>query len=184
MYSEKRPWGEFHVLEEGQGFKVKRIRVIPGGILSLQSHKHRAEHWTVVNGIATATVGTKVETLARGQYVDVVRFDGYVARSEPRNGYTGAKIAQVDRVRFNVIPDSSAAKAGLLSGSLDVINSLSIPEIEDLRSRSDVALSITPALGVTGILFQTRDPLLKDARIRRAIALCLDTAEIVDKLLQ
>jgi len=71
MYSEKRPWGEFHVLEEGVGFKVKRIRVIPGGILSLQSHKHRAEHWTVVNGTATATVGTNVAILARGQYVDV-----------------------------------------------------------------------------------------------------------------
>jgi peptide/nickel transport system substrate-binding protein len=134
-----------------------------------------------------APVGTgpfKLGEWKRGQYVDVVRFDGYATRSEPRNGYTGAKIAEVDRVRFNIIPDSSAAKAGLLSGSLDVINSLSIPEIEDLRSRPDVKLSITPALGVTGILFQTTDPLLKDVRIRRAIALSLDTAEIVDNVMQ
>jgi peptide/nickel transport system substrate-binding protein len=134
-----------------------------------------------------APIGTgpfKLGEWKRGQYVDLVRFDGYVARSEPRNGYTGAKIAQVDRVRFNVIPDSSAAKAGLLSGSLDVVNSLSIPDLDDLKRRSDVQLSITPALSLTGILFQTRDPLLKDVRIRRAIALCLDTPEIVGNVMQ
>nr|WP_092184381.1 ABC transporter substrate-binding protein [Bradyrhizobium sp. cf659] len=133
-----------------------------------------------------APIGTGPFRLAewkRGQYVDVVRFDGYVSRSEPRNGYTGAKDAKVDRVRFNVIPDSSAAKAGLLSGSLDVIMSLSIPDLEELKSRPEVQLSITPALGLTGILFQTKDPLLKDVRIRRAIALSIDTAQIVDAVM-
>ena len=115
-----------------------------------------------------APIGTgpfKLAAWKRGQYIDLARFDGYAARSEPRNGYTGAKIAEVDRVRFNIIPDSSAAKAGLLSGSLDVTNSLAIPDLEDLKSRPDVQLSITPALGLTGILFQTKDPLLKDVRI-------------------
>jgi peptide/nickel transport system substrate-binding protein len=134
-----------------------------------------------------APIGTgpfKLAEWKRGQYIDLVRFDGYAARSEPRDGYTGVKIGEVDRLRFNIIPDSSAAKAGLLSGSLDVINSLAIPDLEDLKSRPDVQLSITPALGLTGILFQTRDPLLKDVRIRRAIALCLDTTQIVDSVMQ
>ncbi|MCK1736764.1 ABC transporter substrate-binding protein [Bradyrhizobium sp. 138] len=133
-----------------------------------------------------APVGTgpfKLAEWKRGQYVDVVRFDGYVSRGEPRTGYTGAKDVKVDRVRFNVIPDSSAAKAGLLSGSLDVIMSLSIPDLEELKTRSDVQLSITPALGLTGILFQTKDPLLKDVRIRRAIALSIDTVQIVDAVM-
>jgi peptide/nickel transport system substrate-binding protein len=134
-----------------------------------------------------APVGTgpfKLGEWKRGQYVDIVRFDGYVSRSEPRSGYTGAKTAQVDRVRFNVIPDSSAAKAGLLSGSLDVIKSLSTTDLEDLKSRPDVQLSISPTFAVAGILFQTRDPLLKDVRIRRAIALSIDTAEIVDAVME
>jgi peptide/nickel transport system substrate-binding protein len=134
-----------------------------------------------------APVGTgpfRLGEWKRGQYVDLVRFDGYVPRSEPRTGYTGAKIAQVDRIRFNVIPDSSAAKAGLLSGSLDAISNLSIPDLEDLKARPEVQLSVTPALGLTGILFQTGDPLLKDVRIRRAIALCLDTPQIVDAVMQ
>ena len=119
----------------------------------------------------------------RGQYVDLVKFDGYVSRTEPRTGYTGVKTALVDKVRYNVVPDSAAARAGLLSGSLDVIMSLSIPDMDELKSQPEAQLSITPALGLTGILFQTRDPLLKDVRIRRAIALSLDTAQIVDAVM-
>jgi mannose-6-phosphate isomerase len=71
MYSETRPWGEFHVLDEHPGFKVKRICVLPGGRLSLQSHKHRYEHWTIVNGTATVTVDAKVTALTRGQSIDI-----------------------------------------------------------------------------------------------------------------
>jgi mannose-6-phosphate isomerase len=71
MYSENRPWGSFHILDEKPGFKVKRLVVIKGGRLSLQSHKHRWEHWTVVNGTATVTVGDKVQAMSRGQSVDI-----------------------------------------------------------------------------------------------------------------
>ena len=71
MYSETRPWGSFHVLDEQPGFKVKRIVVTKGGRLSLQSHKHRSEHWTVVNGTATVTVGEKVVAMTRGQSIDI-----------------------------------------------------------------------------------------------------------------
>jgi mannose-6-phosphate isomerase len=71
MYSETRPWGAFYVLDEQPGFKVKRISVTPGGRLSLQSHKHRSEHWTVVNGTATVTVDAAVVALTRGQSVDI-----------------------------------------------------------------------------------------------------------------
>ena len=71
MYSENRPWGSFHVLDEQPGFKVKRIVVTEGGRLSLQSHKHRSEHWTVVNGTATVTVGDSVKAMTRGQSIDI-----------------------------------------------------------------------------------------------------------------
>lgn len=48
-----RPWGEFTVLEEQDNFKIKKINVLPGRSLSLQSHKHRNEHWIVVKGTAS-----------------------------------------------------------------------------------------------------------------------------------
>lgn len=50
-----RPWGTYTVLEEGDGFKIKRIVVRPGASLSLQRHRHRSEHWVVVSGEAMVT---------------------------------------------------------------------------------------------------------------------------------
>ena len=50
-----RPWGSYTVMEEGANFKIKHIVVNPGAKLSMQMHKHRAEHWVVVSGEATIT---------------------------------------------------------------------------------------------------------------------------------
>ena len=54
-----RPWGSYTVLEEGEGFKVKRIEINPGSKISLQRHQHRSEHWVVVSGKAKVTNGDK-----------------------------------------------------------------------------------------------------------------------------
>jgi mannose-1-phosphate guanylyltransferase / mannose-6-phosphate isomerase len=59
----QRPWGSYTVVEEGPGFKMKRIEVRPGGRLSMQRHKHRSEHWVVVAGEATVTCGDTVRAL-------------------------------------------------------------------------------------------------------------------------
>jgi mannose-6-phosphate isomerase-like protein (cupin superfamily) len=61
-----RPWGEWAVLDVGHGYVVKRIRVRPGGILSLQRHRHRAEDWTVVAGTGRVTLGERQFDLAMG----------------------------------------------------------------------------------------------------------------------
>ena len=58
-----RPWGYYEGLDAGPAFQVKRLGVNPGASLSLQLHHHRAEHWVVVNGVATVTIGEKVFTL-------------------------------------------------------------------------------------------------------------------------
>ena len=58
-----RPWGWYETVDEGPGFKVKRIAVAPGEKLSLQKHNHRAEHWVVVRGTATVTRGGDVMAL-------------------------------------------------------------------------------------------------------------------------
>jgi len=50
-----RSWGEYRIVYEGDGIKIKRIRVLPGKSLSLQYHHHRSEHWIVVSGTAKIT---------------------------------------------------------------------------------------------------------------------------------
>jgi len=58
-----RPWGTYTILDESEGYKVKRIVVKPGKRLSLQKHHHRSEHWIVVSGIAIVTRGTDEYTV-------------------------------------------------------------------------------------------------------------------------
>ena len=58
-----RPWGTYTVLEEGPGFKIKRIEVKPGASLSLQMHQHRSEHWIVVSGTAQVVNGERELTV-------------------------------------------------------------------------------------------------------------------------
>lgn len=65
--TELRPWGSFTVLEEGVGYKIKRIEVKPGHRLSLQMHHHRSEHWIVVSGTAKVTCGDEERMLCTNQ---------------------------------------------------------------------------------------------------------------------
>ncbi|CAJ0776013.1 Alginate biosynthesis protein AlgA [Ralstonia psammae] len=62
-----RPWGTYTVLEEGDGFKIKRIVVKPHEQLSLQMHHHRSEHWIVVSGSATVVNGEQTIQLQPNQ---------------------------------------------------------------------------------------------------------------------
>ena len=66
-----RPWGWFETLVLADRFQVKRIVVHPGGVLSLQSHHHRAEHWVVVSGTAKVTIGDEVKLVSENQSVYV-----------------------------------------------------------------------------------------------------------------
>ena len=62
-----RPWGSYDSIESGPRFQVKCLKVKPGGVLSLQLHHHRAEHWVVVSGTARITRGDEVFLLEENQ---------------------------------------------------------------------------------------------------------------------
>ncbi len=66
-----RPWGWFESLETGARFQVKKIMVLVGGSLSLQSHKYRSEHWIIVEGTAKVTIEKEIFFLEEGQSVYV-----------------------------------------------------------------------------------------------------------------
>jgi mannose-1-phosphate guanylyltransferase/mannose-6-phosphate isomerase len=64
-----RPWGYYETLDLGERFQVKRIVVYPGGVLSLQKHSRRAEHWVVVRGNADVTIGEQQRTVRENESV-------------------------------------------------------------------------------------------------------------------
>lgn len=133
------------------------------------------------DGQMRAPIGTGPFRLAlwrRSQFVDLTRFKDYQSRPGPRDGNAGGKHALVDRIRFEVIPDGSAASAALLRHSLDVLDNLATNELGALKGVSGIRIDVAPVMDFYGILFQTRDPVLADPRIRRAIAQSLDVAAL------
>lgn len=68
---DQRPWGNYTVLDEGDGFKVKRIEVLPEKRLSYQSHRRRSEHWFVVRGTAKVTLNDREILVKTGESVDI-----------------------------------------------------------------------------------------------------------------
>jgi mannose-6-phosphate isomerase len=83
---DRRPWGTFQVLDDGDAFKVKRITVDPGQRLSYQYHDRRAEHWVVVEGTAVVTLDEVDHEVPAGRHIEIgkgvrhrVRNDGAAA---------------------------------------------------------------------------------------------------------
>ena len=68
---DRRPWGTFFVLDQGEKFKVKRIEVLPGKRLSYQKHSKRAEHWVVVQGTAKVTLDDREIIVSTGEAIDI-----------------------------------------------------------------------------------------------------------------
>ena len=106
-----RPWGWYETLCLDTRFQVKRIMVKPGGVLSLQSHHHRYEHWIVVAGTAEVTIGEDVQLVTENQgvYIPV----GTVHRMANPGKLpmylievqTGAYLGEDDIVRYEDIYD-------------------------------------------------------------------------------
>ena len=68
---DQRPWGNYTILDEAEGFKVKRIEVLPNKRLSYQKHSRRSEHWFIVNGIAKVTLNDIEILVKTGEAIDI-----------------------------------------------------------------------------------------------------------------
>ena len=101
-----RPWGTYTVLEEGNGFKIKRIEVKPGASLSLQMHHHRSEHWVVVSGQAEVVNGETDISLSTNQSTFIAAGHQHRLRNSGQTPcviievQTGSYLGEDDIVRF------------------------------------------------------------------------------------
>lgn len=69
---EKRPWGEFYVLYEGTGVKIKMLLIKPMQKISLQVHQFRNEHWFILSGEALVTRENSNIKLMKGKSIDIL----------------------------------------------------------------------------------------------------------------
>lgn len=121
-----------------------------------------------------ATGPYRIAEWRRGERVVLERFEDYVPRRDPPSGLTGRKTAYLDRVVFQVVPDRIAAQSALYAGNLDLVFALPLSAAKSAeqraRRRGDIRVYHQDTLDWTVLLMQTRDPLLSDPRMRRAIA--------------
>lgn len=101
-----RPWGSYTILDQGIGYKVKRIEVLPKKSLSLQKHMHRAEHWIIVKGKAKITIGKKTLILKENQSAYVPKKtihkieNPFKDKIEMIEVQTGSYLGEDDIIRF------------------------------------------------------------------------------------
>lgn len=134
------------------------------------------------DGTWRAPIGTgpfRLGEWRRGQFIELTRFDGYAALPGTPDGLAGNKAPMVERVRFTVIPDDAAARAALLAGNIDILPDARSRDLPELRQRPGISIHSAASMDLQVLLMQTRDPLLQDVRMRRAIALALDVPELV-----
>jgi peptide/nickel transport system substrate-binding protein len=102
-----------------------------------------------------------------------------------RNPISWSVAPQIERVRFRVVPDAITESLELEKGSADIaINSLPMDSLPVLGANPKLAVEDAPGTQVQYLSFNLRDPLLKDARVRRAIACAIDRNLIIQTLQQ
>jgi peptide/nickel transport system substrate-binding protein len=134
------------------------------------------------DGSWRAPVGTgpfRMGEWRRGQFIELTRFAEYAALPGTPDGLGGNKAPLVERLRFTIIPDDAAARAALLAGNIDILPDARSRDLPDIRGRAGLAVHSAASMDLQAVLLQTRDPLLQDVRMRRAIALAIDVPELV-----
>ena len=97
----KKPWGSYTVLDSGSNFLLKRIEVLPGESLSLQSHKHRSEHWTIAKGSA------KVELNEDTFHLEVNESIIIPINAKHRLGNPGSAVLIIFEIQFGNLLDEN-----------------------------------------------------------------------------
>ena len=101
-----------------------------------------------------------------------------------RNPLSWSIVPKIERVRFAVTPDAITESLELEKGSADVeVNSLPMDALPALAQRSDLQVESTPGTEIQYLAFNTRDAVLKDVRVRQAVACAIDRDLIIRSLL-
>lgn len=132
-----------------------------------------------IPGSAIGSGSFMLEDWQKGQYVQLQAYDGYVPSGAPLSGLSGDRTAGVDHLRFQIIPDTSAAEAALYAGEIDILPGFEASRIDQAEARGITVVS-TPGLSWTPLLIQTRDPLMSNVTFREALAHAIDWDQVVE----
>lgn len=122
-----------------------------------------------------------LSVVGTGPYQLVEFKPGELQKFKRFDGYWGDK-APADTLTFRVVPELAARIAGLLTGEYDIISEVTPDQIDAITSEPNTEVVGGAILNIRVILFDTRNPILKDVRVRQALAAAIDRQLIVDTL--
>jgi mannose-1-phosphate guanylyltransferase/mannose-6-phosphate isomerase len=109
LSEERRPWGRFVAIDEGNGYKVKKLHINAGSSISLQVHQHRSEHWVVVQGVATVICGSRTFSLRSNESTYIAAGQMHQLRNDTSEELViievqvGSIVSESDITRFETL---------------------------------------------------------------------------------
>ncbi|MGE5329729.1 MAG: mannose-1-phosphate guanylyltransferase/mannose-6-phosphate isomerase, partial [Deltaproteobacteria bacterium] len=106
-----RPWGNYKIIVQGIGYKVKKITVLPGESISLQMHQHRSEHWIVIKGIAKVTINDEDRLVRENESIYINKCTRHRLENPGKlpleiiEVQNGSYISEDDIIRFEEVCD-------------------------------------------------------------------------------
>ncbi len=134
------------------------------------------------DGTFQTPIGTGPYKLAdwkRDDRIALSRHDAYTKSDKPGSAYAGAREAVAGKLTYLIIPDANSAEAALKTGAIDVLPGVAPDRIEGLKA-AGIRIQTAPGLGWSPVLIQTQDPVLSDAKLRRALAHAIDSGQIAE----
>ena len=113
------------------------------------------------------------------QYVQLVRFDGYSARSEPPSGYGGKREALLDELRFVPVPNANTRVEGTLSGQYHFADVLPVESYARLETAPNVKPVLTAPFGFPYLVLNTKQGPLANVALRQAVQASLNNADML-----
>jgi len=108
------------------------------------------------------------------RHIKLVRYDGYAARPEPASGLAGQRVAYLDEIYFMPVPDYATRQAGIVTGEYDYIQQVKPDQYERIKSTAGVEPVVVKPYGWVTIVFNVKQGLMTDKRIRQAVQAALD----------
>src|SRR5439155_12434269 len=113
------------------------------------------------------------------QYVQLVRFDGYAARSEPASGYAGKREALLDELRFIPVPNANTRVEGMLSGQYQFADLLPVESYSRLVGNPGVKAVLTSPFGFPYLVLNTKQGPLANLQLRQAVEAARNIADMM-----
>ena len=166
----KEPFGFVEYLISG-------ARNIDGGIL--REKEALIDPFTVIS----ETIGSGPFKFIKGEYVPGAKVAyeknrDYVPRSEPASGFSGGKVAKLDRIEFVMIPDTSTAYAALRSGEVDFLDAPSLDLISTVEKDPNIVVGEVWPIDTYGVIRPNHlHPPFNNVKARMALAYMVNQAD-------